>query len=206
MAKKDELAGLKFNRLTVIGENGRDGTRVKWLCQCDCGKRVSVIGKRLKNGNTKSCGCLKLEVSTKHGMHGRPENAIWRVMKYRCVNPNAQGYQNYGGRGIRVCERWSSSFEAFMEDMGPRPSSSHSIERVDNNGDYEPSNCRWETRKSQQRNRRVCRPVIRSDGVRFSTMAEAAEILGVTQTSIRSVCVGKNKTARGYSFVYAPTH
>lgn len=144
--------GQRFSRLTVIAED--QWPRVLFLC--DCGNNIRVNIWAVKHGNTKSCGCLKRERDRRPRSHGyarTPEHNTWLNMRQRCYNPNASGYHGYGGRGIKVCERWKR-FEHFLADMGPRPSSDYSIDRVDNNGNYEPSNCRWVDTDIQRRNTR----------------------------------------------------
>jgi hypothetical protein len=155
-----------YGRLTVIG---RDPERPAYaVCTCSCGTAArSYRTDSLRNGNTQSCGCLQrersraasIESSTTHGLSGSKEYGIWRSMISRCSNPNAERYADYGGRGIKVCARWRS-FENFYADMGPRPGERHSIDRWPNqNGDYEPTNCRWATAIEQNRNRQQTCPV-----------------------------------------------
>lgn len=134
-----------------------------WFCVCDCGKERIVRGNDLRNGKTKACGCLQKEVvterSTKHGYAKRnamaAEYITWENMIARCTNPKATQYADWGGRGIKVCDRWLNSFENFITDMEDKPSSKHSIERKNVNGNYEPSNCRWATPYEQSANRRL---------------------------------------------------
>ena len=159
-----DLAGKRFGRLTVIERSGFCGNDIGWLCRCDCGTGIRVAGAQLRGGLTKSCGCLRREVSTqratKHGACDTNEYSIWSSMIGRCHSTLNADYRLYGARGIQVCERWrlgdgvKHPFTCFLEDMGPRPGRQYSIDRKDNNGNYEPGNCCWVTPVEQRNNQR----------------------------------------------------
>lgn len=164
-----KIAGQRFGRLVAI-ERVQGPPAGLWLCECDCGQSKAVAGSSLKAGKTRSCGCLHREragrLNYKHGMAETPLHRIWRGMLNRCRNPNQDGFENYGGRGIKVCERWHD-FMAFEADMrtGYRPGLS--IERKDVDGDYSPDNCRWATLAEQAVNRRST-PFVVYEGARMA--------------------------------------
>lgn len=142
--------GQKFGRWTVVAFVATSKLR----CRCECGTERLVAACRLKSGESKSCGCFRRDIRRTHGLSKTPEHAAWSSMLNRCRCPSQQSYRLYGARGIRVCDRWQKSFAAFLEDMGRKPTPKHSLDRIDSNGNYEPSNCRWATAFEQQRNKR----------------------------------------------------
>lgn len=180
-----DLQGEQYGRLTVISFAGRSASRHKpvWLCRCECGNLTHVVGETMRSQNhpVVSCGCWRrekcLEKTRTHGASKTREYRIWLSMKERCDKPSNDHYHRYGGRGITVCERWRANVESFLADMGPRPSRAHSVERLDNDGNYEPGNCVWATNTVQSRNRSNNRYVT-FQGRRMAA-SEAAEIVGI---------------------------
>jgi hypothetical protein len=208
MPPRRELAGQKFGRLLVLHlVEDACKRRPVWRCHCDCGKEIEVMGIDLATGNTQSCGCLQRERSSnahlRHGHGGRrsggkrsrPSRAyqIWQSMRKRCQNPKTHRFEVYGGRGIQVCDKWNSSFEAFLADMG-EPPEGHSIDRIDGNGHYEPGNCRWATDTEQARNRRTNALVDLEDGYGPATCAEQCERTGIPRSVI------SNRLRYGWSY------
>ena len=158
MRKFIDLTGKRFGRLFVISRGPNSGSHAAWRVRCACGNLSLVSGDSLRRGHTQSCGCLNAErVSAANGIHfesGTPEHEAWHSMRRRCYVSTTKGYRHYGGRGIIVCERWRENYLFFLADVGRRPSDSHSIDRINNDGNYEPTNCRWATRSQQRLNQR----------------------------------------------------
>ncbi len=169
--KLNDIQGRRFGRWTVLALIPKDEWRkskAEWECRCDCGVTKRVIGQNLVRGLTESCGCLRSELLSErkagnlHNLrHGHAfsgyttsEYRAWAKMKDRCLNPDSRSFADYGGRGITVCDRWIDGFENFLDDMGPKPGPRLSIDRIDNDGNYEPGNCRWATQSQQNANRR----------------------------------------------------
>lgn len=180
MSQGKVKVGEVYNRLTAVSFIGVVKSQARWLWQCSCGKQIEAAAGKVRYGSTKSCGCYSADIASnrlkKHGMFGTPTYDSWAGMIQRCYNTNNDRYSSYGGRGITVCDRWRDSFEAFMEDMGERPEGM-TIDRENTNGNYEPSNCRWATAKTQAENRRTALFVI-LDGVEMNASV-AAKKLGV---------------------------
>lgn len=158
-----ELTGMKFGRLSAISpDNGRTSGHVVWNCRCDCGKEIKVPSTHLKRLNTKSCGCLRVDNAinicirlTKHGQSRSRTYWVWNSIQQRCFNPKHIGFKYYGGRGITVCNKWRK-FTGFYSDMGDAPDDL-TIDRINNDGNYEPGNCRWTDRTTQESNKRAKR-------------------------------------------------
>lgn len=185
-----DLLGFVFGRLTVVKFGGftertypsrnRPHRIATWVCCCECGTEVVISSTQLLSKNTRSCQSCKSKI---HGMASSREHSIWRSMINRCHNKNDRSYANYGGRGIVVCDRWRSSFVLFIEDIGMRPSAAHTLDRIDNNGPYDPLNCQWSTRKQQARNTR------RNNLLTFNghtrCLSEWAELVGIHRNTLR---------------------
>lgn len=189
MPRKIDIIGTRFGRLVVCEGAGKDIEGLRWLCLCDCGTAKVVSGKHLRRGAIRSCGCLRKETSravglkVQHGQSLTPEYRAWRNAKDRCHNPRNRQFANYGARGIVVAAEWRDSFEAFYAHVGARPSSSHSIDRINNDLGYEPGNVRWVIQKVQARNRRTNR-LVNFEG-RTVTLAEAIEARGLRTGTVR---------------------
>lgn len=176
-----DLTGQQYGRLTVIKRAENIGKNVAWLCKCECGKEKAVLGSHLKSGATQSCGCLLKEhtKSLTKPTHGMSESRLYNIyaaMKQRCYNQGIKSFKDYGGRGIEVCEEWRNSFEAFYEwAMANGYADNLTLDRIDVNGNYEPTNCRWATRKEQNNNKRNNCKITYKDETH--TLAEWIEIL-----------------------------
>lgn len=185
MPKFIDLTGKRFGRYTVTDRH----IAHLWNCVCDCGIKRIVNGSSLRSVASRSCGCLRRELFNKtlagsrttHGLSGQPEYQVWASMKERCNNPNTANFSDYGGRGIEVCARWND-YAMFIADMGRRPVGC-SIDRINNAGNYEPGNCRWATRKEQNRNTRKNKMLTHAGAVRC--IAEWADETGINETIIR---------------------
>jgi hypothetical protein len=188
-SKPIDMTGKTIGRLKVLGRApGKANGGVKWRCRCSCGKTKMIFGQALRDPKgTTSCGCARREKtvqrSTKHGHATRggksKEWFTWIWMRARCADPKAKDWKLYGGRGISVCPKWRASFAAFLKDVGPAPSPTHQIDRIDNDGNYEPGNVRW---ASPSRNCRNRRSTIRlTAGGKTMTLPDWADALGVSR-------------------------
>jgi len=203
-----DLAQQRFGRLVALSVHPeRRNKCVLWLCHCDCGQEALIRAAVLLSGATNSCGCLRSENSAALGpsrkTHGdatlgaiTPEYKSWSSFRNRCENPRNIAYPNYGGQGIAVCARWAS-YEAFLTDMGRRPSPEHSLDRIDNNGPYAPENCRWATRTEQSNNRRPPRAKTTTRLITLrgetKTVAQWARDLGISSGALHQRLKGGMK-------------
>lgn len=185
-----DLTGKRFGKLVVNGRSGKT-CPVMWECSCDCGNTTIVKGGHLKDGTTVSCGCYREAHNKRARKHGHSLRAsegktrtyiTWEGMKQRCLNPNHTSYPRYGERGIKICEKWLE-FDGFFEDMGERPEGK-TLERRNNNGNYEPSNCYWATNAEQYANRKNTK-VFEIDGI-TKTQSEWAKEYGMSVPALRA--------------------
>lgn len=196
MGKVFDLIGKRFGRLVVIdrAENAKNGS-TRWVCRCDCGNIKTVQRSNLMSGDIKSCGCLRKEVTSKlnkkHGQAGTRLHHIWIGMKQRCSNPKHKSYADYGGRGIKVCAEWEDFKNFYGWAINNGYQDGLEIDRIDNNEDYRPDNCRWVTRKVNSRNRRS-NALFRYKG-KTMTMIELAEIAGISKRAMQ------HRIKRGWS-------
>lgn len=189
MPARKNLVGQRFGRWLVTAYGGPGTSGATWVCACDCGTARRVNANALLAGWSESCGCLAREVNSQRATHGHtkggkqsPTFVVWHSMLGRCRNPKHLSYENYGGRGIKVCERWES-FASFLEDMGDRPKGM-TLDRLDNNGDYCPQNCRWISMKENSNNRRNNR-LLTLHG-KTHTVAQWAALTGLPEGTIRA--------------------
>ena len=180
-----DLTGYKFGRLTAqhVVNNSKTGTY--WSCLCECGKIANVFIGHLRSGKTNSCGCLALDSHRTHGQYRTPAHISWCSMRARCLSKNTNGYDRYGGRGIKICSRWDD-FANFLEDMGERPEG-QTLDRKDSNGDYTPDNCKWSTLAEQGSNMVDSRRYV-LDGVEYNTAALAGKKYNVSHVTILRWC------------------
>lgn len=195
-----DLTGLRYGMLTVVGFDHIENFITYWKAVCDCGGTKVVRTNSLRTGRANSCGCLRGKGGVTHGQTKTKEYRAWVSIKTRCNNPNTINFKHYGGKGIKVCERWLSSFQRFLTDMGKCPSPGHSIERKKSNGNYEPSNCYWATRKEQNNNTSQNR-YIEYNG-ETKTIAQWCDLLNLKYDTVY------NRLASGDSVerAFRPTH
>ena len=191
--KMIDLTGIKSGMLTAMFASCYNHGSYYWRCVCECGKETDVLATRIKNSKTKSCGCLRLKKGQNktHGLKNHPLYSVWGSMKYRCFNPKSENYELYGGRGITVCDEWRDSVEVFYNDMVNDYKKGLHLDRIDVNGNYEKSNCRWVTPVVNNNNKRnnvyIC-----MDG-RTHTPAEWGRELGIKDDTIN------HRRRRGYT-------
>lgn len=189
MTRVNDLTGHRFGKLIVVSRDllNTKSNKSRWVCRCDCGTTVTVIGNSLMSEKSTNCGCVRSQkLRERNGTHGgsnTKEYNSWTHIKGKCLNPNNRAFHHYGGRGITVCERWLKSFQNFLDDMGKAPSKSHEIDRIDNDGNYEPSNCRWATRQEQCNNKRS--NVVVTHNGETKTLAQWSRKLGFNYERVR---------------------
>ena len=184
MGKFQDLTGMTFGRLTVIERAENKNGHIAWRCKCSCGNECIVFGVNLKNGNTQSCGCLMREKFTKHGMCHTLIYHIWSSMLDRCENPNSKQHDNYGGRGIKFCDRWHE-FQNFYDDVSVLPhfgEKGYTLDRIENDKDYEPGNVRWADAETQNKNKRN-NIMIEYEGVQMC-LKDAAKKIGINYQTL----------------------
>ena len=177
-----DITNQRFGRLVVLEQTPSLKKKVRWDCLCDCGNITNVSTGVLKNGQTISCGCVRLESVSSHKMSDTKEYQSWKSMKGRCNRKTDKSYNRYGGRGIKVCDEWINSFEKFYKDVGSPPSKNHTLGRIDNNGNYEYGNVRWETRSEQNRNKVNNVNITHNDETHIAT--DWANMLGISANTI----------------------
>lgn len=184
-----DMSGNKYRRLTAISHipGSSRGAGVMWAFRCDCGKEIVANGRAVRRGNITECSTCASEsrrkARTTHGMTNSDEYRIWEAMRRRCYNENSVFFERYGGRGIEICKEWMHSFEAFFNDMGPRPSSNHTIDRINNDAGYSHDNCRWATHL-EQANNKSNNNNIKIDG-KVKTLAQWSREYGLNESTIR---------------------
>jgi hypothetical protein len=183
MPKLADLTGQKYGCLTLLSRAENRNGQTYWLCECDCGVRKKILVANVKRGLSRSCGCKNREATAKrnatHRMSQSPEYKVWSNMQERCNSERNKSFKDWGGRGIRVLY---DSFESFLQDVGPRPSPVHQIDRIDNDGHYQPGNVRWATREQQSRNRRS--NVLLEYQGRRQCIADWADEAGITWATL----------------------
>ena len=200
-----DMVGMKFGRLKILRREGSNKHgKALWLCACDCGNTSIAEGVSIRKGVTRSCGCL----AKPHGEYLSSEYRTWADMKNRCLNTSIKHYKDYGGRGITVCDRWKNSFKNFIDDMGHKPKEGrYSIERIDNSGNYEPSNCKWADDLEQKQNTRknkwfyAISPIGRRYKARGQRLFSRAH--GLDCSAVCRVLKNKISNHKGWVFYYA---
>ena len=188
-----DLTGKRFGRWLVQARAPKTARGTYWQCLCDCGEIRVVFGPDLKRGRSQSCGCFAAELNRAPRIHGEgrdgkrtPEYNSWRCMNQRCNNPNAAGYERYGGRGIKVCKRWRENYSAFLADLGRKPSPAHTLERIKNHKGYTPENVRWATPLEQAQNTRQKEEAVRLTYLKQTRpLMEWASEFGIEQSTVR---------------------